>query len=257
MDWSELSIRDIEKIVKNAGSHEKEEMIKSLQGDNRSGVKSILNKLRKQIECRQREMDRIVSLKKYENMYLKKGAKYIAGIDEVGRGPLAGPVYASAVIFPASCLIEGINDSKKLTPQKRKSLYHIIKENALSCATGCCDEKVIDSINILNATYEAMRQAISKLSIRPHVLLVDGVRVPGTDIFQVPIIKGDSLSFSISAASIIAKVERDEYMESLDDDYPVYNFKSNKGYGTKEHMDAIKKFGPCPLHRKTFIKGII
>jgi ribonuclease HII len=204
-----------------------------------------------------KEIDRINNMKLYELKYFSKGARYIAGIDEVGRGPLAGPVYAGAVIFPIDCIIEGINDSKKLSPEKRKALYARIKENAVSSATGYCDEKTIDRINILNATYEAMKMAIGKLDVKPDVLLIDAVRIPGIDIFQVPIIKGDALSFSIAGASIIAKVERDELMENYHEKYPEYNFSSDKGYGSKEHMDAIRLYGPCPLHRKTFISSMV
>jgi ribonuclease HII len=220
-------------------------------------VRDIASRVEREVKYQEKELQRLRLMSKYENEYYKKGAVYIAGIDEVGRGPLAGPVYASAVILPAGCLIEGVNDSKKLSPDKRKLLYTEIKKHAVSYATGYSDVETIDSINILNATYAAMRQAISKLTVKPQVILVDAVRIPGVDIFQVPIIKGDSLSISIAAASIIAKVERDALMDEYHREYPEYNFQSNKGYGTKEHIDAIKRNGLCPIHRRSFTEGII
>lgn len=257
MDYSMMKVSEIEELVKSMSFDERKLMAEELQGDNRAGVVRISDRLKREIAAHNREIDRIKEMKKFEYEWAGKGAKYIAGIDEVGRGPLAGPVYASAVVFPIDCIIEGVNDSKKLSPQKRSNLYGTIKSSAISCATGCCDEKTIDRINILNATYEAMKMAVIKLSVRPDVLLIDAVRIPGIEISQVPIVKGDSLSFSIAAASIIAKVERDRFMDDLSSLYPAYNFASNKGYGTQEHMDAIKKYGPCPIHRRTFIEGII
>lgn len=257
MDYGSMSVDEIVKIVLQMDLSEKKKVIDSLQGDTRKGIINLIKRLKKEIEDHDSEMERLLKLKEYEYKYFKKGAKYIAGIDEVGRGPLAGPVYASAVVFDIDCIIEGINDSKKLSPSKRKELYGRIKEKAICCATGRCDEKTIDRINILNATYEAMRQAIEKLDVKPQVILVDAVRIPKIDIFQQPIIKGDSLSFSIGAASIIAKVERDEFMDRLHEQYPVYNFASNKGYGTKEHIEAIREYGPCPAHRRSFIGGIV
>jgi len=250
-------VSEIQNSLKNADMEEKKEILEILKFDSRKGVKNIVKKISNQIENANKEIDRINMMKKYEYLFYKKGAKFIAGIDEVGRGPLAGPVYASAVIFPIDCIIKGINDSKKLTPGKRQELYKEIKENAICYSIAYCDEKTIDKVNILNATYLAMKEAISKLKIKPQVLLVDALRIPGVDIYQYPIIKGDSLSFSIAGASILAKVERDGVMDNYHEQYNVYNFSSNKGYGTKEHIEAIKKYGPCAIHRKTFIDGII
>lgn len=257
MDVSKLSVNEIKKMGEKADIDEKKRLIEILKNDSRKSVSSIAGRLEKEIEADNKEIDRIKRLKKFEYLYYDKGAKYIAGIDEVGRGPLAGPVYACAVILPIDCIIRGVDDSKKLSSGKRETLSEQIRENAICFAIGFCDEKTIDEVNILNATYMAMKQAVEKLRIRPQALLIDAVRIPGLDIFQVPIIKGDSLSFSIAAASIVAKVERDRVMESLHMQYPEYNFSSNKGYGTKEHIEAIKKYGPCPIHRKTFIDGII
>lgn len=257
MDYSKMKVCEIGELVKKINIHEKELIADELLKDSRSGVVKIAERLKREIAGYNREIDRIKAMKKFEFEWSAKGAKYIAGIDEVGRGPLAGPVYAGAVVFPIDCIIAGVNDSKKLSPQKRSGLYGIIKSNAISCATGYCDEKTIDRINILNATYEAMKTAVIKLKVRPDVLLIDAVRIHNIDIPQVSIVKGDSLSFSIAAASIIAKVERDAFMDGLNSLYPAYNFASNKGYGTQEHIDALKKYGPCPVHRRSFIGGII
>ena len=190
-------------------------------------------------------------MKEFENELYKKGYKYIAGIDEVGRGPLVGPVVTAAVILPKDFYDERINDSKKLTEKKRELLYDVIMENALSVGIGMSDEKVIDEINILNATKRAMLEAINNLSVTPDYLLIDAVKLD-TDIPQMSIIKGDAKSLSIAAASIIAKVTRDRMIIELDKIHPEYDFKHNKGYGTKKHIEALYKYGPIEEHRKTF-----
>ena len=181
----------------------------------------------------------------------------ICGIDEVGRGPLCGPVVASAVILPKDCQILYLNDSKKLSEKKREELYDVIMEQAIAVGVGMATPQRIDEINILQATYEAMRQAISNLNVKPAVLLNDAVTIPEVDIPQIPIIKGDAKSVSIAAASIIAKVTRDRMMVEYDRIYPGYDLASNKGYGTKVHMEALKTVGPCEIHRRTFIKNIV
>ena len=198
-----------------------------------------------------KEVERTEKLKEYEREYEHLG--YVCGIDEVGRGPLAGPVVAGAVILPKDCKILYLNDSKKLTPKKREELYDVIMEGAVSVGIGIVGPERIDEINILQATYEAMRQAISKLSVTPDVLLNDAVTIPGVDIKQVPIIKGDAKSVSIAAASIVAKVYRDRLMTELDEQYPGYDFASNKGYGTAAHMEGLRKLGLSPIHRTTFV----
>lgn len=182
---------------------------------------------------------------------------HICGIDEVGRGPFAGPVVAAAVILPKDCDILYLNDSKKVSAKKREALYDEIYEKAVAVGIGMVSEKVIDEINILNATYEAMMMAVSKLSVVPDLLLNDAVTIPGIDIEQVPIIKGDAKSASIAAASIVAKVTRDRMMEEYDQIYPQYQFAKNKGYGTKAHIEAIKESGICDLHRRTFVRKYI
>ena len=203
----------------------------------------------------EKERARIEIMKVYEKEYESHG--WICGIDEVGRGPLCGPVVASAVILPKDCQILYLNDSKKLSEKKREELYDVIMEQAIAVGVGMATPQRIDEINILQATYEAMRQAISNLNVKPAVLLNDAVTIPEVDIPQIPIIKGDAKSVSIAAASIIAKVTRDRMMVEYDRIYPGYDLASNKGYGTKVHMEALKTVGPCEIHRKTFIKNIV
>ena len=223
--------------------------------DERAGVQALLAKGRKRVEAYEKEVARCENLKKYEREY----AVYtnICGIDEVGRGPLAGPVVAGAVILPKDCDILYINDSKKLSEKKREKLYDVIMEKAVAVGIGYSTPARIDEINILQATYEAMREAIAKLTVKPDLLLNDAVTIPLVDIRQVPIIKGDAKSISIGAASIVAKVTRDRLMVQYDQVYPEYGFASNKGYGAQVHIDALKKYGPCPIHRRSFITHFI
>ena len=201
------------------------------------------------------EIKRIEALKQYEKEYEHLG--YVCGIDEVGRGPFAGPVVACAVILPKDCSILYINDSKKLSEKRREELYEIITKEAVSFGIGIRDNKRIDEINILEATYEAMRDAISSLKVKPDVLLNDAVTIPGVDIKQVPIIKGDAKSISIGAASIVAKVTRDRMMVEYDEIFPGYDFAKNKGYGTAANIEGLKKLGPCDIHRFSFIHNYI
>lgn len=214
--------------------------------------------LRQQREQRRQEKlkaerERLEGMRVYERQYRERGT--LCGIDEVGRGPLAGPVVAGAVILPEDCEILYLNDSKKLSEKKRELLYDEIMEKAIAVGIGAVSPERIDEINILQATYEAMRIAISRLSVRPDLLLNDAVTIPQVDIPQVPIIKGDAKSVSIAAASIIAKVTRDRMMVQYEDLYPGYEFASNKGYGSARHIAALKKIGPCPIHRRSFIKN--
>ncbi len=202
----------------------------------------------------EKERLRIEAMKVYEKEYESHG--WICGIDEVGRGPLCGPVVAGAVILPKDCQILYLNDSKKLSEKKREELYDVIMEQAIAVGIGMATPQRIDEINILQATYEAMRQAIGALKVKPAVLLNDAVTIPQVEIPQIPIIKGDAKSVSIAAASIIAKVTRDRMMVEYDRLYPGYDLASNKGYGTKVHMEALKTIGPCEIHRRTFIKNI-
>ena len=212
-------------------------------------------KLRKQQEKLEKELARMKQMSVYEEEYRMCG--FICGIDEVGRGPLAGPVVAAAVILPKDQEILYLNDSKKLSEKKREALYTEIMEKAVAVGIGYASPARIDEINILQATYEAMRTAIEKLSVRPDVLLNDAVTIPGVDIPQVPIIKGDAKSKSIAAASIIAKVTRDRLMVEYDAVMPGYDFASNKGYGTKAHIAGLKELGPTPIHRRSFIGNFV
>ena len=212
-------------------------------------------KLKKQQEKLQKELERTEAMSVYEKEY--SDCTYICGIDEVGRGPFAGPVVAGAVILPKDDPILYLNDSKQLSAKKRDELYDVIMENAVAVGIGMASPRRIDEINILQATYEAMREAVSKLEPVPQILLNDAVTIPDVTIPQVPIIKGDAKSISIAAASIVAKVTRDRIMVEYDKVMPEYGFASNKGYGAAAHIEALKKYGPSPIHRATFIKNFI
>lgn len=201
----------------------------------------------------EKELARLEQMREYEHHY-EPSCTYICGIDEAGRGPLAGPVVAAAAILPADCTILYLNDSKKLSEKRREELFLEIQEKAIAYGVGIVSPAVIDEINILQATYEAMRQAVSKLTVTPQIYLNDAVIIPGIDVRkQVKIIKGDAKSVSIAAASVLAKVTRDHMMIEYDKLYPEYGFAKHKGYGTKVHMDAIREHGICPIHRRSFL----
>lgn len=248
------NISDIKEELQAAKYEELPLFIKKYESDERSGVKSLIRKALKSIDAMEKELARTGQMKKYEKEYENYG--YICGIDEVGRGPLAGPVVAGAVILPKDCDILYLNDSKQLSAKKRDELYDIIMQKAVAVGIGYASHEKIDEINILQATYEAMREAISKLQVKPDILLNDAVTIPQVDIQQVPIIKGDAKSISIAAASIVAKVTRDRLMVEYDKVYPEYHFSENKGYGSAAHIEALKENGPSPIHRKTFIKNL-
>lgn len=201
------------------------------------------------------EQERLEKMKEFERQY--EDHILVCGIDEAGRGPLAGPVVAGAVILPKFCEILFLNDSKKLSEKRREALFEEIQEKACAFAVGVVGADRIDEINILQATYEAMRLAISELGAEPEVLLNDAVTIPGITLSQVPIVKGDAKSVSIAAASIMAKVTRDHMMEEYDKLFPEYGFAKHKGYGTSAHINALKEFGPCPIHRRSFIKNFV
>lgn len=251
----EKSINEIKLEFENTQIDQIDELLHYYQSDGRSGVKKLVEKYNNKKLKLEKEIQRIQDMMVYEQKYQEY--TYICGIDEVGRGPLAGPVMASAVILPKDCSILYINDSKKLSEKVRERLYDEIMEKAYAVGVGSIPPKRIDEINILQATYEAMRQAIDNLSIKPDLLLNDAVTIPEIETRQIPIIKGDAKSISIAAASIIAKVTRDRLMGAYDSLFPQYGFASNKGYGSKEHIDAIKKYGPSPIHRYSFIKNFI
>lgn len=238
-----------------AGEAEWNTLISLYESDERNGVKKIVESCKKQQNKLKEERVRLEHMREFEHKYA--ASAYICGIDEVGRGPLAGPVIAGAVILPKDCEILYINDSKQLSEKKREELYEKIMEKAVAVGIGSASHQRIDEINILQATYEAMRQAIDQLKVAPDLLLNDAVNIPLVDIPQVSIIKGDAKSVSIAAASIIAKVTRDRLMVEYDKIFPGYDFASNKGYGSAEHIKALKTIGPCGIHRRSFIGNFI
>ena len=219
--------------------------------DPRAGVQTLVKRAEKAIAALEQEKERVWEMQSFEREYRPCGV--ICGIDEAGRGPLAGPVVAAAVCLPENCELLYVNDSKQLSEKKREELFDQIREKAVSYGIGIVGPDVIDEINILQADYEAMRIAVSQLKPQPEVLLNDAVRIPGLSMKQVPIIRGDAKSLSIAAASILAKVTRDRMMAEYDKIYPEYGFAGNKGYGSASHIEALKTYGPCPIHRRSFI----
>jgi len=249
------SIKDIRGDFQAACVEKLPEFINEYLNDERSGVQKIVASARKKLDDLEKERQRIETLKFFERKYADY--EFICGIDEVGRGPLAGPVVAGAVILPKDCDILYINDSKQLSEKKREELYDVIRKKAVACAVGYASSERIDEINILQATYEAMREAIGSLSVEPDILLNDAVTIPEIEIKQIPIIKGDAKSISIGAASIYAKVTRDRLMCEYDKMFPEYDFAGNKGYGSAAHIEALRKYGPTPIHRRSFIKNFV
>lgn len=250
-----LSIEEAKALVNSADVKELPGLIERLSQEEKAGVRKLAETAGKRLAAYQKEMARMETLWRFEREYPQY--QYICGIDEVGRGPWAGPVVAGAVILPKDCDILYINDSKKLSEKKREELYDVIREKAVAYAVGFATPERIDEINILQATYEAMREAISKLDPQPDLLLNDAVKIPKVNIQQVPIIKGDAKSVSIGAASILAKVTRDRMMVEYDKIFPEYHFAENKGYGTPAHIEALQKYGPIPIHRRSFIKNYV
>ena len=249
------TIASIKKKFEAADIQNWEELQQEYSSDARQGVQKLLEKYNKQQQKYEQELLRTEKMKEFEYKYQEY--PYICGIDEVGRGPLAGPVVAGAVILPKDENILYLNDSKQLSEKKREELYDVIMEKAVAVGIGVVPPARIDEINILQATYEAMRIAIGKLSVKPDLLLNDAVTIPGVDIKQVGIIKGDARSVSIAAASIVAKVTRDRMMVEYDKMYPEYYFASNKGYGSKAHTEVLKEIGPCAIHRSSFLGKIL
>ncbi len=249
------SMQQIKVQLQAASIDELPALIQKYSTDARGGVRKLTEAAARRMEGYEKEVNRTEQLKQYEKEYA--AFAHICGIDEVGRGPLAGPVVAGAVILPKDCDILYINDSKQLSEKKREELYDIIMEKAVACAVGYATPERIDEINILQATYEAMREAVKSLGVQPDLLLNDAVTIPGVSIKQIPIIKGDAKSISIGAASIIAKVTRDRLMVEYDKVFPQYDFAGNKGYGSAAHIAALKKYGPTPIHRRSFIHNFV
>lgn len=250
-----VSISEIKNELQSTNTELLPDFINKYKLDERSGVQKLVGNAQKTLEALEKEKERIYALSSFEREYEAYNA--ICGIDEVGRGPLAGPVVAGAVILPKNCDILYINDSKQLSEKKREELYDEITEKAIAWAVGIVSPERIDEINILQATYEAMRIAIGELKVQPDILLNDAVTIPKVDIRQVPIIKGDARSISIGAASIVAKVTRDRMMVMYDEVFPEYGFAGHKGYGSAAHIEALKKYGPTPIHRRSFIGNFI
>lgn len=246
---SQMSIREVEDVLSSEPS---EEFLKICAKDSRQGVQRLVVRYTKHYQEQRAEFQRIQGMLTEEKKLWKNGFLYVAGLDEVGRGPLAGPVMAAACILPARFDLPGLNDSKQLSESKREKLFEQIQNQAIGYAVGSAEPAEIDALNILQATKLAMKRALEDLKIRPHFLLIDALELPQIKIPQKGIIRGDSLSASIAAASILAKVTRDRWMTELHEIYPEYGFNRNKGYGTKEHLKALQTYGPCPLHRRSF-----
>jgi len=248
---NQLPMSEIKAIYQAADESMLPDFISRFIADDRKSVQALVEKADKRLFALEQEKERIYQMSCFEREY--EECQYICGIDEAGRGPLAGPVVAAAVILPKDCDILYLNDSKKLSAKKRDELFDIIKEKAVAYGIGYATPERIDEINILQATYEAMREAVNKLSVKPDILLNDAVTIPEVSIRQVPIIKGDAKSVSIAAASILAKVTRDRLMLDYDTLMPQYGFASNKGYGSAMHIKALEEYGASPIHRRSFI----
>lgn len=253
MDATKRSIKEIEKYLQQNPELTRE-IYAALMADGRQGVRELLLKAEKRGREHQAEKDRLARMLLLEEKYWSQGFTHIAGVDEAGRGPLAGPVVAAAVILPrgAKALLMGVNDSKKLTAKRREELYPLIMTNSLAVGLGVVEALEIDELNIYQAGLKSFSLAIKALDIPPDFVLTDAYKAPGLSCPQLPLVRGDTLSLSIAAASIVAKVTRDRIMDDLDRAYPQYGFYQHKGYPTREHREALRKYGPCPWHRKSF-----
>ncbi|MCH5252311.1 MAG: ribonuclease HII [Lachnospiraceae bacterium] len=249
-------IQEIKDLFAKTKKEQWHALFSQYEADKRAGVQKLIEQYKKKLLAHEKEQERLERMLEFEKKY---GTDYtcICGIDEAGRGPFAGPVVAGAVVLPAGLKIEGLNDSKQVSAKKREALFEEIKEKAVSIGIGMSSPARIDEINILQATYEAMQHAVQDLDVVPDLLLNDAVTIPQIPIKQIGIIQGDGRSLSIAAASIMAKVTRDRLMEEYAQLYPEYGFEKNKGYGSFEHREALKKYGPCPIHRHTFIHNYV
>ena len=244
------TISQIKEILSSIHSIE-DPMFQQLSLDMRKGVQTALKSCQKRIEKEQKRAEHFIEMQYYERLAYQEGASFIAGVDEVGRGPLAGPVVAAAVILPKNIEDLGFDDSKKLSASKREEIYRLIQEKAIAIGIGIVDADIIDQVNIYQASRLAMQQAVSELKIQPDYLLIDAMKID-VNTPQIGIIKGDTKSISIAAASIVAKQVRDQIMREFDELYPGYDFSNNAGYGTPKHLEGLKSKGICPIHRKTF-----
>ncbi len=255
--WHALKLKEIEELLGelNKSHRLNSEIIKKLRADPRRGAQRLADRAQKELELMADEDKRLSEMKTYEEEARSRGFKRIAGVDEAGRGPLAGPVVAASVILPEDVFIEGINDSKKLSPEQREALFQVIESTSVAIGIEIIDHSIIDEVNILQATHMAMKGAVERLEPLPDFVMVDGTSIPALSVPARSIPKGDSLSISIAAASIIAKVTRDRIMRELDSLYPQYGFARHKGYGTSEHIKAINTYGLSPIHRRSFCKS--
>ncbi len=251
----EKKIKEIQAEYEAADMGMLPSFIEEYVADGRPGVSKLITQAQKKMEKLRLERERLEKMRVYERKY-ERDFLHICGIDEAGRGPLAGPVCAAAVILPKDCEILYLNDSKKLSEARREALFQEIMEKADAVGIGMASPEAIDEVNILQATYLAMKDALAQLEIPPDILLNDAVTIPGVGTRQVPIIKGDAKSVSIAAASIVAKVTRDRLMREYDAIMPEYGFAKHKGYGTREHIEAIRQYGPSPIHRRTFLQNL-
>lgn len=250
------SLNEIKKMADALAGTEVKAFVTALENDGRAACKTFARQLEKREAAALKERERMATIFEYEKKALSEGYRYVAGLDEAGRGPLVGAVVAASVILNEASDWTGIDDSKKLTAEKREYFYRRIIEEAVSYGVGVSSHEEIDSINILNATKQAMKRALDAMSVSPDLLLIDAVKLDDIPTHQISIIKGDSKSASIAAASILAKVTRDRMMDALHDKYPFYGFDKHKGYGTEKHYEAIKAHGVTPEHRRTFLKGL-
>ena len=252
-DLSSMNITNIKTLVAGANPAPGDPLWRALEGDSRQGVRDIASRLLRARKREARELRRLSELRRHERKLWDEGVELVAGVDEAGRGPLAGPVVAGAVVLPHDCVLPRLNDSKKLSPARREELYALIHESAVAVGVGSASHTVIDEVNILHATLGAMADAVRGLGIDPgHVLIDGGQEVPGASWPQTTVHQGDQRSAPIAAASIVAKVTRDRLMVEMDAVYPGYGFAQHKGYGTEEHISALTRLGPCPIHRMSF-----
>lgn len=251
MDFQKMTVRDIEEYLRRHNPDESK--LLELQNDGRTGVRLALERYLARRDKVRQELSRIDRMLEFEKKAWEKGYTYIAGVDEAGRGPLAGPVVAAAVILPRDACIPGINDSKQLSPRTRETLYREITDKALAWSVGVGEVVEIDAFNILQATKMAMKRALATLPVKPDLVIIDALELEGIDCPQQAIVGGDRLSLSVAAASIVAKVTRDRWMCEMDKVFPGYNFAAHKGYATAEHRRVLKEMGPTPIHRKTFL----
>ena len=251
LNIKKMSLKKLQGLIAEKGPEIYPEVIKALGADPRGGAQKLVKYCQTRLEEWERERDRITRMYSYERQLWAMGYKLVAGLDEVGRGPLAGPVVAAAVILPGEVVLPGIDDAKRLSPRRRQELYQQIRETAISVGVGLVHPDGIDEASVMLATYKALIKAVGDLSVQPDYLLIDALHLPNVTQPQAPVVGGDTQSCSIAAASIVAKMVRDEYMIAMDREYPEYGFANHKGYGTAEHRAALERYGPCPIHRKT------